>query len=193
GVGPVIEEGFYYDIDMEHSLTPEDLITIEKEMQRIIDENLEIERIEVTREEAQKMFREIGDDLKLELIDDIPADEQITIYKQGEYFDLCRGVHVLFTSKIKKFKLLSVSGAYWRGDSNNKQLQRIYRTVFEKKGELDEYLSILKERKERDHRKLGKELEIFTVSQKVGQGLPLWLPKGATIRRIIERYIVDLE
>lgn len=193
GVGPVIEEGFYYDIDMEHSLTPEDLITIEKEMQRIIDENLEIERIEVTREEAQKMFREIGDDLKLELIDDIPADEQITIYKQGEFFDLCRGVHVPFTSKIKKFKLLSVSGAYWRGDSNNKQLQRIYGTVFEKQGELDEYLRILKERKERDHRKLGKELEIFTVSQKVGQGLPLWLPKGATIRRIIERYIVDLE
>src|SRR5699024_6247724 len=145
------------------------------------------------REEAQKMFREIGDDLKLELIDDIPADEQITIYKQGEFFDLCRGVHVPFTSKIKKFKLLSVSGAYWRGDSNNKQLQRIYGTVFEKQGELDEYLRILKERKERDHRKLGKELEIFTVSQKVGQGLPLWLPKGATIRRIIERYIVDLE
>ncbi|HEX6594600.1 MAG TPA: threonine--tRNA ligase [Bacillota bacterium] len=193
GVGPVIEEGFYYDIDMEHSLTPEDLATIEKEMQRIIDENLEIERIEVSREEAKEMFREIGDNLKLELIDDIPADEQITIYKQGEFFDLCRGVHVPFTSKIKKFKLLSVSGAYWRGDSKNKQLQRIYGTAFEKQGELDAHLRILEERKERDHRKLGKELEIFTTSQKVGQGLPLWLPKGATVRRLVERYIVDLE
>ncbi|SDQ44428.1 threonine--tRNA ligase [Virgibacillus salinus] len=193
GVGPVIEEGFYYDIDMEQSLTPEDLTKIEKEMKRIVDENLEIERVEVSRDEAKRMFKEIGDDLKLELIDAIPEDEQVTIYKQGEFFDLCRGIHVPSTSKIKAFKLLSISGAYWRGDSNNQQLQRIYGTAFEKQGQLDEHLRILEERKERDHRKLGKELEIFTVSQKVGQGLPLWLPKGATIRRIIERYIVDLE
>src|SRR5690625_4131770 len=193
GVGPVIEEGFYYDIDMEHSLTPEDLPKIEREMQRIIDSNYAIERVEVSREEAKKMFRDIGDDLKLELIDDIPEDESITIYKQGEFFDLCRGVHVPSTSKIKTFKLLSISGAYWRGDSQNKQLQRIYGTAFEKQGELDDYLKLLEERKERDHRKLGHELGIFTVSQKVGQGLPMWLPKGATIRRIIERYIVDLE
>ncbi len=193
GVGPVIEEGFYYDMDMEHSLTPEDLPKIEKEMQRIIDENLEIERIEVTREKAKEMFREIGDELKLELIDAIPKGEQVTVYKQGEFFDLCRGVHVPSTSKIKAFKLLSISGAYWRGDSNNKQLQRIYGTAFEKQGQVNDYLKLLEERKERDHRKLGKELDIFTISQKVGQGLPVWLPKGATIRRVVERYIVDLE
>ncbi|WP_077603239.1 threonine--tRNA ligase [Oceanobacillus sojae] len=193
GVGPVIEEGFYYDIDMEHSLTPEDLPKIEKEMKRIVDENLEIKRVEVSRDEAKARFAEIGDELKLELLDAIPEDETVTIYEQGEFFDLCRGVHVPSTSKIKAFKLLSISGAYWRGDSNNKQLQRIYGTEFEKKSQLDEYLHILEERKERDHRKLGKELGLFTVSQKVGQGLPLWLPKGATIRRNIERYIVDLE
>ena len=193
GVGPVIEEGFYYDLDMEHAITPEDLPKIEKEMQRIIDENLIIERKEVSREEAKSMFRDIGDELKIELIDDIPEGDPITIYSQGEFFDLCRGVHVPSTSKIKAFKLLSISGAYWRGDSNNKQLQRIYGTVFEKQSELKDYLRILEERKERDHRKLGKELELFTVSQKVGQGLPIWLPNGATIRRIIERYIVDLE
>ncbi|WP_404453474.1 threonine--tRNA ligase [Virgibacillus necropolis] len=193
GVGPVIEEGFYYDMDMEHSLTPEDLPKIEKEMQRIVDENLEIERIEVSREEAKEMFRSIGDNLKLELIDAIPEGEQVTVYKQGEFFDLCRGVHVPATSKIKAFKLLTISGAYWRGDSNNQQLQRIYGTAFEKPGQVQDYLKLLEERRERDHRKLGKELEIFTVSQKVGQGLPLWLPKGATIRRNIERYIVDLE
>jgi threonyl-tRNA synthetase len=193
GVGPVIEEGFYYDMDMEDALTPEDLPKIEKEMQRIIDENLDIKRIEVSREEAKRMFSEIGDDLKLELIDAIPENEQVSIYEQGEFFDLCRGVHVPSTSKIKAFKLLSISGAYWRGDSNNQQLQRIYGTAFEKQAELEAHLRILEERKERDHRKLGKELDIFTVSQKVGQGLPLWLPKGATIRRNIERYIVDLE
>lgn len=193
GVGPVIEEGFYYDVDMDYSLTPEDLPKIEKEMQRIVDENLEIERIEVSREEAKSMFTEIGDDLKLELIDAIPETEQVTIYKQGEFFDLCRGIHVPSTSKIKAFKLLSISGAYWRGDSNNKQLQRIYGTAFEKQKQVDAYIKVLEERKERDHRKLGKELDIFTVSQKVGQGLPLWLPNGATIRRVIERYIVDLE
>ncbi|WP_233881016.1 threonine--tRNA ligase [Virgibacillus halodenitrificans] len=191
GVGPVIEEGFYYDMDMEHTITPEDLPKIEKEMKRIADESLDIIRVEVSREEAKEMFND--DHLKLELIDAIPADEQVTIYKQGEFFDLCRGIHVPSTNKIKAFKLLSISGAYWRGDSNNQQLQRIYGTSFEKQSQVDEYLRILKERKERDHRKLGKELDIFTVSQKVGQGLPLWLPKGATIRRTIERYIVDVE
>lgn len=193
GVGPVIENGFYYDIDVEESITSEDLPRIEKEMQRIVDENLEIVCKRVSREEAKSMFEEIGDDLKLELLEAIPEDESVTIYEQGEFFDLCRGVHVPSTSKIKVFKLLSVSGAYWRGDSNNKMLQRIYGTAFEKKTELDEYLRMREEAKERDHRKLGKELELFTVSQKVGQGLPLWLPKGATIRRTIERYIVDLE
>ena len=162
-------------------------------MQRIIDENLEIVREEVSRDEAKKMFKEIGDYLKIELIDAIPEGEPISIYRQGEFFDLCRGVHVPQTSKIKAFKLLNISGAYWRGDSKNKQLQRIYGTAFEKEKELKSYLQILQERKERDHRKIGKELDLFTVSQKVGQGLPLWLPNGATIRRVIERYIVDLE
>ncbi len=191
GVGPVIEEGFYYDMDMEHKITPEDLPEIEKEMKKIVDEALEIKRLEVGRNEAKEMFKD--DHLKQELIDAIPEDEQVTIYEQGEFYDLCRGIHVPSTNKIKAFKLLSISGAYWRGDSDNQQLQRIYGTAFEKQGQLEEHLRILEERKERDHRKIGKELDIFTVSQEVGQGLPMWLPKGATIRRQIERYIVDIE
>ncbi|WP_430054067.1 threonine--tRNA ligase [Priestia aryabhattai] len=193
GVGPVIENGFYYDIDMEESITPEDLGRIEKEMKKIVNSNIEIERKEVSREEAIQLFKEVGDELKLELIDAIPAGEKVTIYQQGEFFDLCRGVHVPSTGKIKEFKLLSVAGAYWRGDSDNQMLQRIYGTAFFTKADLEEHLRLLEEAKERDHRKLGKELNLFTNSQKVGQGLPLWLPKGATIRRIIERYIVDKE
>ncbi|MFE0502903.1 threonine--tRNA ligase [Peribacillus butanolivorans] len=193
GVGPVIEGGFYYDMDLEESLTPEDLPLIEKEMKKIVNENLEIARIEVSRDEAISRFKEIGDEYKLELIDAIPADQQVTIYEQGEFFDLCRGIHVPSTGKIKEFKLLSVAGAYWRGDSKNKMLQRIYGTAFFKKEELSEHLRFLEEAKERDHRKIGKELNLFMSSQKVGQGLPMWLPKGATIRRTIERYIVDKE
>ncbi|KAF6702002.1 MULTISPECIES: threonine--tRNA ligase [Bacillus] len=193
GIGPVIENGFYYDIDMEEAITVEDFKKIEKEMQKIVNENLEIVRHEVPRAEAIRRFEEIGDELKLDLINDLPEDAVISTYEQGEFFDLCRGVHLPSTGKIKVFKLLSVAGAYWRGDSNNKMLQRIYGTAFVKKAELDEHLRMLEEAKERDHRKLGKELKLFTNSQKVGQGLPLWLPKGATIRRIIERYIVDKE
>ncbi|MCV9885150.1 threonine--tRNA ligase [Metabacillus halosaccharovorans] len=193
GIGPVIENGFYYDIDMEQAITPEDLPIIEKEMKKIVNENLEIVRNEVSREEAQRRYEEIQDPLKLELLEAIPEGEAVSIYEQGEFFDLCRGVHLPSTGKIKEFKLLSVAGAYWRGDSKNKMLQRIYGTAFFKKADLDEHLRILEEAKERDHRKLGKELSLFTTSQKVGQGLPLWLPKGATIRRIVERYIVDKE
>ncbi len=193
GVGPVIENGFYYDIDLEEKITPEDLPKIEKEMKKIVSENLEIRRKVVSREEAIRMYEEIGDEYKLELINDIPEDEPVTIYEQGEFFDLCRGVHVPSTGKIKEFKLLSIAGAYWRGDSKNKMLQRIYGTAFFKKEDLEQHLKMLEEAKERDHRRLGKELEIFTINQLVGQGLPLWLPKGATIRRIIERYIVDKE
>ncbi|WP_409289716.1 threonine--tRNA ligase [Peribacillus sp. SCS-37] len=193
GVGPVIEGGFYYDMDSEDSLTPEDLPLIEKEMKKIINENLEIIREEVSRDEAVQMFKDIPDEYKLELIQAIPETETVTIYRQGEFFDLCRGVHVPSTGKIKEFKLLSIAGAYWRGSSDNKMLQRIYGTAFFKKEDLAEHLRLLEEAKERDHRKLGKELSLFTNSQKVGQGLPLWLPKGATIRRIIERYIVDKE
>jgi len=191
GVGPVIENGFYYDMDLDHSITPEDLPIIEKEMKKIINENIEIVREEVSRDEAKQKFAH--DEYKQELIDAIPADEKVTIYEQGDFADLCRGVHVPSTGKIKEFKLLSIAGAYWRGDSNNKMLQRIYGTAFFKKEDLKLHLKMLEEAKERDHRKLGKELSLFTNSQKVGQGLPLWLPKGATIRRIIERYIVDKE
>lgn len=193
GVGPVIENGFYYDVDSEEPITAEDLEAIEKEMKQIINENFEITRIEVSREEAKQRFEEIGDEYKLELIDAIPEDQQVTLYEQGEFVDLCRGVHVPTTSKLREFKLLSVAGAYWRGDSNNKMLQRIYGTAFFKKDELKKHLKMLEEAKERDHRKIGRELNLFMNSQKVGQGLPMWLPKGATIRRIVERYIVDKE
>lgn len=193
GIGPVIEDGFYYDIDMEQSITPEDLAAIEKEMEKIVKENLPIVRREVSREEALRIFEGINDPLKLELIRDLPEGVAITIYDQGEFFDLCRGPHLPSTGRIKSFKLLSVAGAYWRGDSKNKMLQRIYGTAFAKKAELDEHLHFLEEAKKRDHRKLGRELKMFTFSREVGQGLPLWLPYGAKVRRTLERYIVDLE
>lgn len=193
GVGPVIEDGFYYDMDLEHPLNPEDLQKIEKEMERIVNENLPIVRKEVSRAEAIKIFNEVGDPYKLELINALPEDSVITIYEQGEFFDLCRGPHVPSTSKIKVFKLMNVAGAYWRGDSKNKMLQRVYGTAFVKKAQLDEHLHFLEEARKRDHRKLGKELEMFTFSQLVGQGLPIWLPNGAKLRRTLERYIVDLE
>ncbi|KIL35994.1 threonyl-tRNA synthase [Cohnella kolymensis] len=193
GIGPVIEDGFYYDIDMEQSVTPEDLAVIEKEMDKIVKENLPIVRREVSREEALRIYEEVSDPLKLELIRDLPNDVAITIYDQGEFFDLCRGPHVPSTGRIKSFKLLSVAGAYWRGDSKNKMLQRIYGTAFAKKSELDEHLHFLEEAKKRDHRKLGRELKMFTFSKEVGQGLPLWLPHGAKVRQTLERYIVDLE
>jgi len=193
GIGPVIEEGFYYDIDMDQPLTADDLAAIEKEMERIVQENLPIVRHEVSREEAIRIYEDIGDHLKLELIRDLPDDAVISIYEQGEFFDLCRGPHVPSTGKLKAFKLLSVAGAYWRGDSRNKMLQRIYGTAYPKKAQLDEHLRLLEEAKKRDHRKLGREHKIFTFSQEVGQGLPLWLPNGAKLRRTLERYIVDLE
>lgn len=191
GVGPVIEGGFYYDFDMEESISSDDFEKIEKTMKQIVNENYPIERKVVTRDEAKAFFS--NDPYKLELIDAIPEDELVTLYSQGEFTDLCRGVHVPSTSKIKEFKLLSTAGAYWRGDSNNKMLQRIYGTAFFDKKELKAHLQMLEERKERDHRKIGKELELFSNNQLVGAGLPLWLPNGATIRREIERYIVDKE
>lgn len=193
GIGPVIEDGFYYDMDLERPINPEDLQKIEKEMERIIGENLPITRREVSREEAVAIFTELGDPYKLELIRDLPEDSVLSIYDQGEFFDLCRGPHVPSTGKIKSFKLLSVAGAYWRGNSDNKMLQRVYGTAFFKKADLDQHLHLLEEAKKRDHRKLGKELSIFTFSNLVGQGLPIWLPKGATLRRTLERYIVDIE
>ncbi|WP_278925463.1 threonine--tRNA ligase [Staphylococcus auricularis] len=191
GVGPVIDGGFYYDFDVEQNISSDDFDQIEKTMKKIVDENHKIERKVVSREEAKDFFKD--DSYKLELIDAIPEDENVTLYTQGEFTDLCRGVHVPSTSKIKEFKLLSTAGAYWRGDSNNKMLQRIYGTAFFDKKDLKAHLNMLEERKERDHRKIGKELELFTTNPLVGAGLPLWLPNGATIRREIERYIVDKE
>ncbi|HHB2210208.1 TPA: threonine--tRNA ligase [Staphylococcus aureus] len=191
GVGPVIEGGFYYDFDIDQNISSDDFEQIEKTMKQIVNENMKIERKVVSRDEAKELFS--NDEYKLELIDAIPEDENVTLYSQGDFTDLCRGVHVPSTAKIKEFKLLSTAGAYWRGDSNNKMLQRIYGTAFFDKKELKADLQMLEERKERDHRKIGKELELFTNSQLVGAGLPLWLPNGATIRREIERYIVDKE
>lgn len=191
GVGPVIEGGFYYDFDIDQNISSDDFEQIEKTMKQIVNENMKIERKVVSRDEAKDLFS--NDEYKLELIDAIPEDENVTLYSQGDFTDLCRGVHVPSTAKIKEFKLLSTAGAYWRGDSNNKMLQRIYGTAFFDKKELKAHLQMLEERKERDHRKIGKELELFTNSQLVGAGLPLWLPNGATIRREIERYIVDKE
>ncbi|WP_446450929.1 threonine--tRNA ligase [Tuanshanicoccus lijuaniae] len=191
GVGPAIDSGFYYDTDKEVQITEEDLPAIEKEMKKIISQNYPIERREVTRQEALEIFAK--DPYKVELINDLPEDEVITVYTQEDFTDLCRGVHVPSTGKIKVFKLLSLAGAYWRGNSNNKMMQRVYGTAFFNQADLDEFMRLRQEARERDHRKLGKELGLFMISQEVGSGLPFWLPKGATIRRIIERYIMDKE
>ncbi|MHA7117954.1 threonine--tRNA ligase [Aerococcus viridans] len=191
GVGPAIETGYYYDTDQEKQITEEDLPVIEAEMAKIVKENYPIERREVTRVEANEIFAD--DEYKLEIIADLPEDETLTVYSQGEFTDLCRGIHVPSTGYIKEFKLLSVAGAYWRGNSDNKMMQRVYGTAFFEKRDLKEFIKQREEAKERDHRKLGKELDIFMVNPEVGSGLPFWLPKGATVRRIIERYIVDKE
>ncbi len=191
GVGPVIEGGFYYDFDMDDKVSSDDFDKIEKTMKQIVNENHKIVREVVSKEKAKDFFKD--DPYKLELIDAIPEDESVTLYTQGEFTDLYRGVHVPSTSKIKEFKLLSTAGAYWRGNSDNKMLQRIYGTAFFDKKDLKAHLKMLEERRERDHRKIGKDLELFTNNQLVGAGLPLWLPNGATIRREIERYIVDKE
>lgn len=191
-IGPVIKNGFYYDF-ADHNFEPEDLPKIEAEMKRIIKENLPLERKVLSREEAIRFFQEREDRFKVEIIEDLPEDEVITIYQQGEFVDLCRGPHLPSTGKVKAFKLMSISGAYWRGDSDREMLTRIYAVAFRNQEELKQHLKQLEEAKQRDHRKLGKELGIFTLSKEVGQGLPIWLPKGAKIRRIIERYIVDLE
>lgn len=192
GVGPAIETGFYYDTDNgEVAVTAEDLPAIEAEMMKIVKENNPIERLVLTKEEALALF---GDDpYKVELINELPADEIITAYQQKDFVDLCRGPHVPSTGRMQVFNLLSVAGAYWRGDSNNQMMQRVYGTAFFDKKDLKEFMKMREEAKERDHRKLGKELDLFMVSQEVGSGLPFWLPKGATIRRTIERYITDKE
>ena len=193
GVGPAIQDGFYYDTDNEAGqISNEDLPRIEEEMKKIVKENFPSVREEVTKDEAREIFK--NDPYKLELIEEHSEDAGgLTIYRQGEYVDLCRGPHVPSTGRIQVFHLLNVAGAYWRGDSNNAMMQRIYGTAWFDKKDLKTYLKRLEEAKERDHRKLGKELDLFMISQEVGQGLPFWLPDGATIRRIIERYITDKE
>jgi threonyl-tRNA synthetase len=192
GVGPAIDTGFYYDTDNgENQITEEDLPAIEAEMMKIVKENLPIERLDITKGEALEIFA--NDPYKVEIINDLPADEKITAYRQGEFTDLCRGPHVPSTGRIQVFHLLYVAGAYWRGDSNNRMMQRVYGTAFFDKKALKEFIKQREEARERDHRKLGKELDLFMISQEVGSGLPFWLPKGATIRRTIERYITDKE
>lgn len=192
GVGPVIENGFYYDIDLDVSITPEDLPKIEAEMKKIVNENLEITREAVTREEAEKLFKEINDPLKLELLADIPEDEEVTIYRQGEFFDLCRGVHVPQTSKIKAFKLLDVAGAYWRGDSDNQMLQRIYGTAFFSEKDLKAHLNFLEEARKRDHRRLGRDLQLFIFSEEA-PGMPFYLPNGQILRNELEQFSRELQ
>jgi threonyl-tRNA synthetase len=191
-IGPAIENGFYYDFEVEKPFTPEDLNQIEAEMRKIINENLTLERYTLPREEAIEKLKQAEEKFKLELVEELPAGEEISFYKQGDFVDLCRGPHLISTGKIKKnaFKLLKSSGAYWRGDEKRESLQRIYGTAFFKEKDLKEYLNFLEEAKKRDHRKLGKELQLFTIEEAIGNGLILWLPKGARIRRLMEEFTI---
>ena len=186
-IGPAIENGFYYDIDMGHKLVPEDLPKIEAEMSRIVKENLPIEKVLMERQEALDFFAAKQEKYKVELINDLPEDAVISAYKQGEFTDLCAGPHLASTGKVKAFKLQSIAGAYWRGDEKNKMLQRIYGTAFEKKEELEEYLHLLEEAARRDHRKLGKELGLFVIKEE-GPGFPFFLPKGMAVRNALEDF-----
>lgn len=186
-IGPAIDKGFYYDIDMEHTLTPEDLTKIEKEMSRIVKENLPITKSVMSRQEAIEFFKSKNEDYKVELIEDLPEDAVISCYAQGDFVDLCAGPHVASTGKVKAFKLQSIAGAYWRGDEKNKMLQRIYGTAFEKIEELDAYLHMLEEAAKRDHRKLGKELGLFVIKEE-GPGFPFFLPKGMALRNELENF-----
>lgn len=190
-IGPAIENGFYYDFDKPEPFTREDLALIEEEMRKIIKEDLPIVREEVSRKDALKLFDEAGEIYKVELIRDMPDAETVSLYRQGEFVDFCRGPHVESTGKIKEFKLLNVAGAYWRGDEKNKMLQRIYGTAFPTKGELDHYLEMLEEAEKRDHRRLGKELDIFSLHEEGGAGLVYWHPKGGIIRKVIEDFWRD--
>lgn len=186
-IGPAIDKGFYYDIDMDYVLTPEDLGKIEKEMSRIVKENLPITKTVMPRQEAIEFFKSKNEDYKVELIQDLPEDAVISCYSQGDFIDLCAGPHVASTGKVKAFKLQSIAGAYWRGDEKNKMLQRIYGTAFEKKEELDAYLHMLEEAAKRDHRKLGKELGLFVIKEE-GPGFPFFLPKGMALRNELEKF-----
>ncbi len=190
-IGPAIDTGFYYDFDTEHTFTPDDLEALEAEMKKIAKENLKIERFELSRAEALELMKD--EPYKLELINELPEGEVISFYKQGDFVDLCAGPHIAYTSKVKAFKLLSATGAYWRGNEKNKMLQRIYGTAFSNKTELEEHLAQLEEAKKRDHNKLGRELELFTTSDLIGQGLPILLPKGARIIQLLQRFVEDEE
>ncbi|MGF2712134.1 threonine--tRNA ligase [Bacillus mycoides] len=192
GVGPVIENGFYYDMDLQSSVNVEDLPKIEKEMKNIINENVKIERVEISREEAKKLFQEMNDSLKLELLEAIPNEESVTLYKQGEFVDLCRGPHLPSTGYLKAFQLTHVSGAYWRGDSNNQVLQRIYGVAFASQKELENYLHFVEEATKRNHRKLGSELELFMFSEEA-PGMPFYLPKGQIIRNELEAFLRKIQ
>ena len=186
-IGPAIDNGFYYDFDIDRQLTEADLRDIEKEMKKIVKENLKLERKEVSRADAIAFFKEKGENYKVELIEDLPEDATISMYSQGEFTDLCAGPHVLSTGKVKAFKLQSVAGAYWRGSEKNKMLQRIYGTAFEKQADLDEYLHMLEEAAKRDHRKLGKELDLFSLHEE-GPGFPFFHPNGMVIRNELINY-----
>ena len=192
GIGPAIEQGFYYDVDSPTPILEADLVKIEAKMTELARQKEELVRTEVSKAEALKTFTEKGDEYKCELISDL-EDGTISFYTNGTFTDLCRGPHIPNTGHIKAIKLTSVAGAYWRGDEKNKMLTRIYGVSFPKKSMLDEYLALLEEAKKRDHRKLGKELELFTFSQRVGQGLPLWLPKGAELRDRLERFLRNIQ
>ena len=192
-IGPFIEKGFYYDIDVEPKLQESDMEKIEAEMKNIIKENLKVEAFILPKDEAIKLMKDRNEPYKVELIEELPEGEDISFFKQGEFVDLCTGPHMLYTKAVKVFKLMSITGAYWKGDEKNKMLQRIYATAFDSKEGLDEYLQELEDAKQRDHRKIGKDLKLFMTHRLVGAGLPLYLPNGATIRRILERYIQDKE
>lgn len=188
-IGPPIEDGFYYDVDPPQPITGDDLPRIEERMREIAARDLPIERIELPRIDALKLVRELGQDYKVQIIEEIPEEETISFYRQGDFIDLCRGPHVERTSQIKHFKLLSIAGAYWRGDARNKMLTRLYGTAWFTEEELQDYLQRMEEAKRRDHRKLGRELGIFLISPEVGSGLPLWLPKGAILRDTLETFL----
>ncbi len=189
-IGPVIENGFFYDFDQETPFTPDDLVKIEKEMKKISSETIPLVRSEISTKDAIEKFKNEGENYKVEIINDLGVDT-VSLYTQGDFTDLCRGVHVPSTNKIKYFKLLSVAGAYWRGDEKNPQLQRIYGTAFFTKEALDEYLNMLEEAKKRDHRKLGKQLKLFMIEDEAGAGFPIYLPNGGMLRTIIEQYERD--
>ncbi len=186
-IGPAIENGFYYDFDLDHAFTPEDLKKIEDEMKEIVNSDYSFKKEVISKQDAIKYFKEKGQFYKLEILEEIP-DDTVSIYTQGDFTDLCRGPHIPSTKYLKNFKLLSVAGAYWRGDEKNKMLQRIYGTAFSTKDGLKKYLNFLEEAKKRDHRKLGKELDLFSINENVGPGLILWHPKGAMIRKVIEDF-----